>query len=165
MKSIVLIGMPGSGKTTISKLLAQKLGIDFCDLDSLIEQQERQSIPKIFESEGEAYFRRVEAEIVLKLKTEDMSISTGGGTFENSNSRNYLLENTTVIYLEASVQTIFDRIKNNDHRPLLKNNMNLGRIAELLNIREKHYKLAHYTVLTDNKSPDEICAEVLKCLK
>lgn len=165
MKSIVLIGMPGSGKTSIAKALALKFGMNSCDTDHVIERNEKLSIAEIFASKGETYFRKIEADVALNLPKENFVISLGGGTFENSDVRLYLLENMHVIYLDTSPENILNRVKNSDSRPLLTNNMNLERICELLNKRAKHYKLAHYTVLTDNKSPEEICGEVLKCLK
>lgn len=162
MKKITLIGMPGAGKTTIGKELSKELGIDFIDIDSEIEFLQEKNISDIFAQFGEKYFRKIESELIIKYAQADKNviISTGGGAFENSESRDILISNTTVIYLKASPAILFDRTKNNKSRPLLNNN-NIKLISELLNIREKNYKLAHYTILTDNKTVQEIVKEIL----
>lgn len=161
--SIVLVGMPGSGKTTVGKLLAEKIGAVFFDIDSLIEKSESMSITEIFKAKGETYFRKIEADMIKNIPSANTVVSLGGGAFENADSRDFLLSgNSTVIYLKASPQTIYNRIKNDMTRPLLAGNMSIETIQSMLNIREKNYKLAHYTVLTDNKSADEIVNEILE---
>lgn len=160
--SIVLTGMPGSGKTTVGKLLAEKIGADFFDVDFLIEKSQKMCITEIFKTKGEKYFRQIEADIIRNIPSDNTVVSLGGGAFENSDTRDFLLSgNNTVIYLKTSAQKIYERIKNDTTRPLLTDNMNIETIQNMLNIREKNYKLAHYTVLTDNRSADEIVNEIL----
>ena len=163
MKSIVLTGMSGSGKSTVGALLALKLGIGFTDIDSLIEKEEKLSISEIFKKRGEKYFREIEAQVIKNLDGENLIISLGGGAFENNETRMALLEKTTVFYLKTSAKEIFERLCDKSDRPLLKD-LTLEKIITMLNIREKHYKLAHYEVLTDNKNPEQIVEEILECL-
>ncbi|MBR1424300.1 shikimate kinase [bacterium] len=163
MKTVTLTGMSGSGKTTISKILAEKLNIEFLDTDFLIEQQENLLIKEIFAQKGEKYFRNLEEKVIPKVVSSNQILSIGGGSFENEVIREFLLKNTIVIYLKTSPDNILKRLAGTSDRPLLKE-MNIERINGLLEQREKHYKLAHHTVLTDNKSPEQICKEILKCL-
>ena len=160
--NIVLVGMPGTGKTTIGELLAKKTGAEFYDADSLIEKLQSMCIAEIFKTKGEKYFRKIESDIIRNIPSDNTVVSLGGGAFENSDTRDFLLSgNNTVIYLKTSAQKIYERIKNDTTRPLLTDNMNIETIQNMLNIREKNYKLAHYTVLTDNRSADEIVNEIL----
>lgn len=165
MKSITIIGMMGSGKTTIGKLLGQQLNIESADIDSIIETHSGKSISEIFSVNGEKYFRNIEKETIKKIfKSENKIISTGGGAFEDKDTRDLLLKNSTVIYLKSTPATIFERIKNNTQRPLLKNNMTAAKITEILDKRQSNYELAHLTIVTDNKKPNEIIKEILGAL-
>ena len=163
MKPIILIGMAGAGKTTAGKFIAQRINMDFYDVDNLIEKSENKSINEIFKQNGEKYFRKIEAEIIQTLPESNCVISIGGGAFENPQTREYLLKNGIVIYLEANTQTIYERVKNQTHRPLLSDNPQ-EKITKLLNVREKNYKLAHFTVVTDNKTIEQIAVEILRCV-
>jgi len=163
MKSIVLIGMMGSGKSTLGKLLAQQLGLAFIDIDSVIEKKEQMSVSEIFAQKSEAYFREVEKSTILSVfKPENLVISLGGGAFENSETRDYLLQNAKVIYLKTTPQTIFERIKNDNSRPLLYGKMSVEHISDIINKRKTNYESAHLTVETDNKTPAKIIREILK---
>ncbi len=165
MKTITIIGMMGSGKTTLGKLLGKKLGLESVDIDSAIEEQTGESISEIFSKYGEEHFRTLEKNTIKNIfNSENKIISTGGGAFENKEIRDLLLENSTVVYLKTTPDVIFERIKNNSQRPLLKNNMNIETITEILNNRQKNYELAHHTIVTDNKNPNEIMEEILGVL-
>jgi shikimate kinase len=165
MKTIVLTGMMGSGKSTIGKLLSENLNIAFLDLDNLIEQKEQNSISKIFQTNGEKYFRELEKTTLHEnFSAQNQIISLGGGTFENPETQKFLLQNSLVIYLETTPQTIFDRIKNDKSRPLLCDNMNIEKISEIIELRKKNYNKAHKTILTDKKSKNEIVKEILGVL-
>ena len=165
MKTIVLTGMMGSGKTETGKLLASKLNLSFYDIDTIIEQNENCSISEIFEKKGEDYFRKIE-QLMIKniLIPENQIISLGGGAFENAETRELLLDKTTVIYLKTSAEIIYERIKNDTTRPLLKNNLTVERINDLIQIREKNYTLAKCVVLTDNKTLEQVAAEITECV-
>ena len=162
MKTIVLIGMMGSGKTTIGKLLGEKLTLRSIDIDVIIEQNEKRTISEIFQNEGEKYFRNIERETIEKNFTnKDLIISLGGGAFEDQLTQELLLKNSTVIYLKTSPNVILKRIKNNTNRPLLKNQMTVEKIQSIILQRQKNYELANITILTDNKNTDKIVEEIL----
>lgn len=162
MKTIVLIGMMGSGKTTIGKLLGEKLTLRSIDIDVIIEQNEKRTVSEIFQNEGEKYFRNIERETIKKNFTnKDLIISLGGGAFEDQLTQELLLKNSTVIYLKTSPNVILERIKHNTNRPLLKNQMTVEKIQSIILQRQKNYELANITILTDNKNTDKIVEEIL----
>lgn len=162
MKTIVLIGMMGSGKTTIGKLLGEKLTLRSIDIDVVIEHNEKRTVSEIFQNEGEKYFRNIERETIKKNFTnKDLIISLGGGAFEDQLTQELLLKNSTVIYLKTSPNVILERIKNNTNRPLLKNQMTVEKIQSIILQRQKNYELANITILTDNKNTDKIVEEIL----
>lgn len=162
MKTIVLIGMMGSGKTTIGKLLGEKLTLRSVDIDAIIEQNEKRTVSEIFQNEGEKYFRNIERETIKKnFMNKDLIISLGGGAFEDQLTQELLLKNSTVIYLKTSPNVILERIKNNTNRPLLKNQMTVEKIQSIILQRQKNYELANITILTDNKNTDKIVEEIL----
>ena len=164
MKTIVLTGMSGSGKSTVGKILSEKSKKKFIDIDEQIVLNEKKSINEIFAHNGENYFRELEIQTVKNVfEPEDLIISLGGGAFENERTRNFLLENSVVIYLKTSPETVLERLKNANDRPLLNNNMNFKRIEKLLNSRKNNYELAHFTVITDNKNVEEVASEILRC--
>ncbi len=165
MKTIVLTGMMGSGKTTIAKLLSEKLNFKYTDIDFLIEEKENMKISEIFAQKGENYFRKFEQEIILSsFITGNTIISLGGGAFENPETRKFLLNNSTVIYLKTSPETIYERIKNNTTRPLLCGKMSVEKIDEILRIREKNYESASIIINTNNKTPNRIVEEITGAL-
>lgn len=162
MKTIVLIGMMGSGKTTIGKLLGEKLTLRSIDIDVIIEQNEKRTVSEIFQNEGEKYFRNIERETIKKNFTnKDLIISLGGGAFEDQLTQELLLKNSIVIYLKTSPNVILERIKNNTNRPLLKNQMTVEKIQSIILQRQKNYELANITILTNNKNTDKIVEEIL----
>ena len=164
MKTIVLTGMSGSGKSTAGKILSEKSKKKFIDIDEQIVLNEKKSINEIFAHNGENYFRELEIQTIKNVfEPEDLIISLGGGAFESEQTRNFLLENSVVIYLKTSPETVLERLKNANDRPLLNNNMNFERIEKLLNSRKNNYELAHFTVITDNKNVEEVASEILRC--
>ena len=163
MRTIVLTGMSGSGKSTVGKFLSDNLNAKYFDIDEQIVLKENKSINEIFAQNGEQYFRKLETQIIKELfEDKNLIISLGGGAFENEQTRNLLLQNAVVIYLETSAEIIFERLKNTTDRPMLNNSMNLERIEMLLNSRKNNYELAHFTILTDNKNVQEIGSEIIK---
>ncbi|MCT4620002.1 MAG: shikimate kinase [Marinisporobacter sp.] len=128
MKNIVLIGMPGCGKTTIGKLLAERLHKNFCDIDKYIEQNTKKSIPEIFK-EGEDVFRKIEREAVKEVSKESsMVISTGGGVVKSFINIKNLRKNGVVIFVNRAIEEIVSDIDIRN-RPLVKDG------------KEKLYKL------------------------
>lgn len=167
MKKIVIIGMMGSGKTTLGKILSEKIGQPSIDIDEFIEQKENTSISNIFNNKGEQYFRNLEAQTIQDLinSTDVKILSLGGGAFENPKTRELLLRRSFVIYLDTSPEEILKRIQQTNNRPLLKNNMTTEKITEIMNKRKNNYNLAHHKILTDGKTPSEIAEEILGALE
>lgn len=147
--NIVLIGMPGSGKTTISKLLSEKLNMEVLDTDLLIVQKEQREIPDIFAKDGEKYFRETEKEIIKEVSlNHEKIISTGGGVILNKENVLNLKANGIIIYLDRDIDNI---VKDFENRPLAKNKNDL---VKLYNERIDLYKSsADYSI--DNNSDIE----------
>lgn len=165
MKTIILIGMMGAGKSTIGKLLAQKLKVKFIDVDSEIVKNTAMSISDIFSKYGEKYFRDIEANTIKSVfYNKDLVLSLGGGAFENYATREYLIGRTNIIYLKTSPEIIYERIKPDKSRPLLKDDMSVEKINYIINEREKNYELAKFIISTDNKEPEQIADEILGVL-
>ncbi|MDD3419196.1 MAG: shikimate kinase [Candidatus Gastranaerophilales bacterium] len=166
MKNIALIGLMGSGKTTIGVLLAKKLGVDFVDIDEKIEQKEKTSITKIFETKGEEYFRQVESTLLQDYgKRQNLVISTGGGAVQKEENLQILKSNCTIIYLKASPNELFSRIKDDTSRPLLQTLNPLLTLEELLKKREKNYLMADIIINTEAKTTEQILDEIIKNVK
>lgn len=160
--NIALIGMMGCGKSTIGELLNSKLKCySFVDTDQKIIEKEKISINEIFSKYGEEYFRNIETEILETLLEHDNQIiSTGGGIVKSKDNLKILKEKSIVIYLKASPEILYKRVKNNRERPLLNTENISEKINTLLNEREIYYNKANYTINTDNKTPEEIVNEI-----
>lgn len=165
-KNIVLIGMMGCGKTTTAKELGKILpDYKFVDIDSEIEKSTQKKISEIFLKHGEPFFRMLEYEkIRLFCKGIKTIISAGGGAFESEENRKIMLENAFVIYLKTSPEEIYERIKNETHRPLLKKNFSIEKITSIMNMRRKNYEKANITVDTTGKTPENIAKEIIGVL-
>lgn len=160
--NIALVGMMGCGKSTIGKLLAEKLNLTFIDTDILIVKKENRSINDIFADSGENYFRGIETSILKNtLVGNNQIISTGGGIIKKEENIKLLKENSIVIYLEADDKTLYERVKNNKERPLLNVDDMQEKITNLLNERVEKYRQAHHTISTTNKEPNEITNEII----
>jgi len=161
-KNICLVGFMASGKTTVAKSLGKLLSRDVLCIDALIEEQEKRSIPEIFKSSGEPYFRSLEKEIVKKVALLDnVIIDCGGGVVLDTENIANLKDKGILIFLEASPEVIYDRIKGQSNRPLLNVDDPQKRIEELLSKRKNCYAKADHTIVTDHKSVDEICKSIL----
>ena len=164
-KHIVLVGFMGSGKTTIGKLLANTLQLPFIDLDLMIENEARMSIPEIFEQKGEAYFRRLENDMLRKtlLDEEVAVISTGGGAPCFHNGMKEIEKYSCSFYLKVGRKRLLDRIFNNSSRPLTsgKTKKQLSMfIDSVLRAREKIYLKANHTIMAfDN--PESIVRRII----
>ncbi len=164
---IVLLGYMGSGKTTVGMTLAKDIGIDFLDLDAYIESCEGLSVPEIFDSKGEIYFRKKETEYLRQLLSgkDNFVLSTGGGTPCYGDNVDEILEGTkNVFYLKASIKELTKRLsKQKEHRPLIKNIAD----TDLPNFIGKHlferglfYEKSHHTIYCDNKTSQKISNEI-----
>ena len=142
----------GSGKTSVALHLKKNLpDFELVETDSLIVQKEGISINEIFEKKGEKYFRTLEKQIIDGiLEKENQIISLGGGSLENDFSFDLARENSLIFYLKASPETLYERIKTANDRPLLSCDNPKEKLSELLNIREKNYKRADFIVDVNN---------------
>ncbi len=167
-RNIILTGFMGSGKTVISELLSDELSLELLDTDSAIETAEGRRISDIFEKEGEEAFRDMETELletVVRDHYRDMVISLGGGTVIRPENRKCLKEAGKVVYLKADPETIYERVKDDTTRPLLKCEDPLARIKELLDKRSGIYEsAADITVVTDGRTPEDIVKEIVSSL-
>ncbi len=163
-KSIILIGPPGSGKSTIGRALSRKLNISFTDTDDLIEVRAGSSISQIFIDRGEPWFRELE-EAVLKeeLARLDGVLSLGGGAPLSETAQELLRRiDDAVVYLDVSLATAAPRVGFNRDRPLLLNNPR-GAWQELMDKRRPIYEaLATYVVKVDERAPKDIVAEIVR---
>jgi len=151
---IGLIGLPGSGKTTVGRQLARRLGVSFVDSDQVIEQRLGCSIRAYFEREGETPFRDVEQAVIDELTQQGSSvISTGGGAVLREANRRHLHERSFVIYLRSSADDLFRRLRHDVNRPLLQVPDPLGRLRELYAQRDPLYReTAHFVIETGRPS-------------
>ncbi len=157
MKNIVLIGLMGSGKTEVGKKLAERLKYTFIDTDSLVEKKKGKSVAAIFIEDGEPYFRELEAEIVRELSVNSRHvISTGGGIVIGRENMSNLKHGGLLVWLKASPETIYSRIKAETHRPLLEVENQLEEIKMLSEMREQLYADADISIDTDELDVDKI---------
>ncbi len=162
-KNLVLIGMMGSGKSTIGYLLAKKLKFLFIDIDKNIEKNEETTISNIFKEKGEKYFRDIEEKITLDVlkKKSNCVISLGGGAFINKNIQELVLKKNISFWLKWKNSTIIKRLKNANKRPLLKE-MNHKQIVNLNTERSKLYSKANYILECDNLNKNEIIKKIIQ---
>jgi len=153
-EKIIFIGPMGAGKTTIGKQVASHLGCDFYDSDRVIEERTGVSIPLIFEVEGEDGFRRRETEVLAELcDNHNIVIATGGGAILREENRKILQNNTLVIFLNASLEQLFERTCKDRNRPLLQTKDPKEKLKQLLDERLAIYKqMADIIITTDNQS-------------
>ena len=161
-KRIALIGMMGSGKSTVAKALAEKINFELQELDEIFEKEENISIADFFRKNGEENFRIKETQILKNaLKKENTIISCGGGIIIKKENRDLLFQKDILtIYLKADKNTILKRIKKDTKRPLLNTKNQLETIEEILSNREVFYNQAKYTIETDNKTIEDIIKEI-----
>ena len=151
---IGLVGLPGSGKTTVGRHLARRLGLSFIDSDHVIEQRLGCSIRAFFEREGEAPFRDIEQAVIDELTQLPFGVvSTGGGTVLREANRKHLHERGFVIYLCSGADDLFRRLRHDVNRPLLQVPDPLGRLRDLYAQRDPLYReTAHFVVETGRPS-------------
>jgi shikimate kinase len=164
MNNIDLVGFMGCGKSAIGRVLARMNYRRFMDTDALIVEQEGMPIPQIFEEKGEAYFRRVETEVLKKLtKEKKRIISCGGGVAMRIENVEEMRRGGHIVLLSAKPETILKRVARDENRPLLKGRKTIEGITELMEARLPHYQAAaDITVATDDRSMEDIAAEICR---
>jgi len=165
--NIFLVGLMGSGKTTIGRALAKRLNLRFVDADHEIESRTGASITLIFEIEGEASFRQREADVIRDLtQQQGIVLATGGGAILDPESRRSLREHGTVVYLRASVGSLVQRTSHDRQRPLLQTADPRARIEELMRQRAPLYEeVAHITVETGRPNVQSVVQNILAQLE
>ncbi|MDD3819598.1 MAG: shikimate kinase [Actinomycetota bacterium] len=163
-KNISLIGFMGSGKTTIGKILAEKLGFLFIDIDRVIELKDGKKISDIFRIYGEDYFRNLETEVIKKIyKNKNCVFACGGGVIERKENVKLIRENSFVVYLSISPEVAIKRLKDVTDRPLIEVQNREKTIKEMIIKRDSLYReSAHLVINNDDISPDKASDEILK---
>jgi shikimate kinase len=160
--NLALVGFMGTGKSSTGHLLAEMLGFEFIDTDALIEQQTGKTIPEIFAQHGEPAFRELEHKVALLLEGKRKSvIATGGGFIAHAGNLQSLRRHALVVCLWASPEAIFERVRHQGHRPLLRDPDPLAKIRRLLAERESFYRQADVLVNTELRSSREVAQQVL----
>ena len=160
-KNLVLVGMMGSGKSSIGKILSKKLQYEFIDTDNKIEEIEKKTISEIFKLNGEKYFRNIEEIISLKfLKLNNKVIALGGGGYINSNIRKYVQKKCISVWLDWENETLINRIKNSKKRPLAIKLDNL-KLKSLIIKRSVMYNLSDYRINCDKLNKKEIVEKII----
>jgi len=159
---LILIGMMGSGKTTVGKSLSEKISLPWIDSDQSIEAQCKKSITAMFETDGEAFFRNQETSFCKNLaKLPPHIISTGGGIILSQENRNLLRKYGHVFWLKASIPKLLSRLQNSQDRPLLANTNLEEKLTTLMTNRSERYKsCAHFIIETDALSPTQITEKI-----
>ena len=161
--NVILIGFMGCGKSTVGKKLADALAYEFRDTDAMIEEDYGKTISKMFEEDGEAYFRDAETELLKKLSVEadGMVLATGGGMPMREENATLLKKVGTVVFLETTIETILSRLQKDTGRPLADGEDREARLRPLFAKRLPVYRAAaEYIVNTEEKSVDVIVEEI-----
>ncbi len=164
--NIFLIGFMGAGKSTIALELKRKLEMERVEMDQMIVEKQGMSISEIFDEFGEPYFRNLESNTLIEMqKRKQTIISCGGGVVMRPENADYMKANGRIVLLTAKPETIYERVKDSDERPILNNNMNVDFIGGLMDKRrEKYEAAADIVVSTDGKDVVTICEEIISKL-
>ena len=161
-KNLVLLGMMAVGKSTLAKIVAKKLSLQFIDTDKNVENNNAMKIKTIFEKRGEKFFRAEEEKEVLKsLKNENCIIALGGGAFLNNKIRDSILKSSISIWLDVDIKTLEKRVKWNKKRPLLKKNNNYKMIKKMYQERKEIYKLANHKIKCDKMNKSDLTKKII----
>ncbi len=165
MRSVVLVGMMGAGKSTIGRRLSARLRLPFLDADSEIEAAAGMSIPDIFEAHGEPHFRDGEARVIARLLDGGPAvIATGGGAFMREDTRNRIRDKAVSIWLKADADIIMKRVKRRADRPLLQTADPAGTVERLIGEREPIYSHANLTIWSRDVPHEKIVDECIDAL-
>ena len=160
---VYLVGFMGAGKTTVGRALSRRLDWRLEDIDERIEQRERRDIPTIFRQEGEPYFRGVEREeLIALLPDRGAVIATGGGTIVDAVTRELMLRDGAVVWLDAPFATILERVPVDGRRPLAADRIEMER---LYNQRLMAYGQAHLRLDAGKSSVEELVDQIVEWLE
>jgi shikimate kinase len=156
---IYLIGFMGAGKTTVGKILADRLQWTFIDLDEEIQRGELQSIPEIFAVHGEPHFRVLERQYLERVSMRNRAvIALGGGAFVSAENRALAESTGLTVWLKVSFAKVAERVKMDGTRPMFGSRQ---QAEDLYDIRESSYRLAKTHIATDDKTPETVAEEIL----
>ena len=162
MKNIVLFGFMGTGKTSVGRKLAFRLGMEFVDMDHIIEEREGRLIKDIFATDGEQYFRNLERALVKELsQRQGLVIGTGGGVVLNRNNISDFAQTGLCVCLSAAPGEILKRLEKDGSRPLLAEGDKLQKIKGILDSRRELYASVPLQVDTTGLSPDEVATRIV----
>ncbi len=162
-RHVLLIGLPGSGKSAVGRLVAEQLQAGFVDIDAIVERREGRPITMIFAEKGEAAFREMERkEVETALAGEPAVIAPGGGWAAQPGAIDAAKPHALVIYLHARPETATQRAAPEGTRPALSGEDPVARMRLLQKEREPFYRSAHAQVETDRKSPPQVATEVVR---
>ena len=160
--NITLCGMMGSGKSAVGKILANKLDYNFIDIDKMIEIDAKKTIKKIFEEDGEEYFRNLEEKITINiLEYKKTIVSLGGGAIVNKNIRNSIKKNSFNVYLSVDINILMNRLQYSKTRPLIYKKNLKKELINLISIREKFYQKADL-IVKNEKNIIETTENIIK---
>jgi shikimate kinase len=165
-QSITLVGLMGVGKSSVGRRVAQRLGMSFVDADDEIVLAAGMSIPEIFERYGEAHFRDGERRVIARLiDGERKVIATGGGAFINPETRALLLGHSLVVWLDADIETLVQRVSRRNDRPLLQNGNPRDILTKLANERNPIYATAHVHVKSQAAPHDATVDAIIRAIQ
>ena len=165
-RSIVLVGMPGSGKSSIGRRLGQRLGLRFADADHEIERAANMTIPEFFQSKGEAEFRKGEQKVIARLlENGPQVIATGGGAFMNEETRARIRERSISIWLKADLETLMKRVRRKSNPPLLQTADPEATLRNLLVAREPVYAEADLCITSAEVPHEEVVEAIVDRLE
>jgi len=168
-EKVTLIGMMGTGKSKFGRQIANILKFNFYDIDHMIEKEFKMTIKELFQKYGEIFFRKIEKKTIKNLiseinnNKEKVIISLGGGGFDNEETRELLLGNTNVIWLNTPVDVLVQRIGDGSKRPMIKGETRES-IIQLLNIRKKYYSLCHNQINTDKLNQNQVTEQLINLI-
>ena len=166
---VTLIGMMGTGKSKFGRLIANILKFSFYDIDHLIEKKFKMTIKELFQKHGELFFRQIEKktikDLILKINKnkEKVIISLGGGGFDDEETRELLLNNTNVIWLNTPVDILVQRVGDGSKRPMIKGKTR-DSIIQLLKIRTRYYSLCHEQINTDSLNQNQVTEKLINLI-
>ncbi|WP_299029917.1 shikimate kinase [uncultured Sulfitobacter sp.] len=165
-KTVALVGMMGAGKTAVGRAVALKLGVPFLDSDAEIEAAANQSVPEIFQRDGEVFFRKRETEVIRRLlETQSGILSTGGGAYLAEINRDNIRQKGVALWLDADLDLLWSRVRHKDTRPLLRTANPRATLGAIFDARTPIYRLAELRVACgDNLSIDAMAERVIETL-
>ena len=154
--------MMGVGKSTIGKMLAKKLKLNFADIDKIIELREKNTISEIFNKRGEDYFRKIEKKITInELKKKNLVVALGGGAFMSNTIRNEAKNSSVSFWLDVNLAILLNRLKNVSKRPLLNQNNLEEALKKIYSKRKKNYNEANFRVKCNSMSVEQIVNKII----